>query len=256
MTCPPDEPAQSLDQLRADYRALVRRLEANDQQFRRLARSVYRVQEDERRRIARELHDGIGQNLTALKHQLSLLIAEAGAGAPALVEPLQAGVDLCTQTLADTRELSRLLRPQVLDDLGLAAALRWLARVVGGGAGLNVAVDTDALPPLDDELQTLFFRIAQEALTNVVRHAGAREAMLTVTQRAGAVVLTVWDDGRGFDVDAKLAAASAGESAGLGGMRDRVSLHGGWLRLESTADGGTRLQAAVPEPTSAGQDAR
>lgn len=242
---PPEDPEQSLERLRADYRELVRRLETNDRQFRGLARSVYRVQEEERRKIARELHDGIGQNLTALKHHLSMLMDQA---APAQRAPLQAGVDLCAQTLADTRELSRLLRPQVLDDLGLAAALRWLARMLGEKSGLNVAVETDAMPPLDDELQTLFFRIAQEALTNVVRHAGAREAMLTMTQRGGFTVLTVWDDGRGFDVDAKLAAASAGDSAGLGGMRDRVALHGGWLRLESSADGGTRVQAAVPTP--------
>src|SRR5688500_5280316 len=138
MTSPPDDGAPSLDRLRADVRALLQRLEANDRQFRGLARSVFRVQEEERRRIARELHDGIGQNLTALKHQLELLTA--GAADPALLAGLQAGIDLCARTLADTRELSRLLRPQVLDDLGLAAALRWLGRAVGEPAGLAVAV--------------------------------------------------------------------------------------------------------------------
>jgi signal transduction histidine kinase len=109
-----------------------------------------------------------------------------------------------------------------------------------------VSVDADAVPVLDDELQTLFFRIAQEALTNVVRHAAAREAMIAIAARGGQTVLTVWDDGRGFDVDAALAAASEGRSAGLGGMRDRVALYGGWLRVESGPDGGTRVQAAVP----------
>lgn len=244
MTTRPDDGPSPLDRLRADYRALLRRLEANESQFRRLARSVFRVQEEERRRIARELHDGIGQNLTALKHQLSLLTTEARD--PALVAGLQAGVELCAQTLADTRELSRLLRPQVLDDLGLAAALRWLARAVGEKAGLTVAVDAEHLAPLDDEVQTLLFRIAQEALTNIVRHAQAREAMIAVAVRDGQAVLTVWDDGRGFDVDAALAAASEGASAGLGGMRDRVALHGGHLRLESDPDGGTRVRASVP----------
>ena len=242
MTSRPDD-APSLERLRADYGALLARLEASDLRFRGLARSVFRVQEEERRRIARELHDGIGQNLTALKHQLSLLTAEAPD--PVLQAGLGAAVDLCAQTLADTRELSRLLRPQVLDDLGLAAALRWLGRAVGEKAGLVVAVDAD-VPAFDDELQTLFFRIAQEALTNVVRHAGAREAAIALGVRDGHAVLTVWDDGRGFDVDAALAAASAGGSSGLGGMRDRVALHGGRLRIDSDADGGTRLHASVP----------
>src|SRR5688572_13912867 len=239
-----DATTSALELLRDRYQQLLDRLEDNQSQFQMLARSALRVQEDERRRIARELHDGIGQNLTALKHQLSLLTVEARD--PALLAGLEAGVDLCTQTLADTRELSRLLRPQVLDDLGLAAALRWLGRAVGEKAGLTVAVDADAVPALDDELQTLFFRIAQEALTNVVRHSGAREALIAIGVRGGQAVLTVWDDGRGFDVAAALSAASEGASSGLGGMRDRVALHGGWLRLESDADGGTRVQAAVP----------
>jgi signal transduction histidine kinase len=244
MTSRPDD-APSLERLRADYGVLLARLEASDRRFRGLARSVFRVQEDERRRIARELHDGIGQNLTALKHQLALLTAEAPD--PALQAGLDAAVELCAQTLADTRELSRLLRPQVLDDLGLDAALRWLGRVVGEKAGLAVTVTVDAdVPALDDELQTLFFRIAQESLTNVVRHAGAREAAIALGVRGGQAVLTVWDDGRGFDVDAALAGASAGVSSSLGGMRDRVALHGGRLRIDSDGDGGTRLHASVP----------
>ena len=243
MPTPPDDPA-AIGRLRADYDLLVRRLETSDGQFRRLGRSVLRVQEEERRRIARELHDGIGQNLTALKHQLSLLAASTRD--PALAAALDAGVDLCARTLADTRELSRLLRPQVLDDLGLAAALRGLARTVGEPAGVDVAVEIDdALPALDDERQTLVFRVAQEALTNVVRHAATRTASISLAARAGHLVLDVTDEGRGFDVAAATARASAGGSAGLGGMRDRVALHGGTLRIESTG-AGTRVQAAIP----------
>jgi signal transduction histidine kinase len=245
MPSPVDDHSATLERLRADYRTLLQRLEDNDRQFRQLARSVFRVQEDERRRIARELHDGIGQNLTALKHQLGMLQAALPDAPPAARERLQAGVELCAQTLADTRELSRLLRPQVLDDLGLDAALRWLARSLGESGGLAVAVELEDLPELDDERRTLFFRIAQEALANCVRHAGARHATLTLARRAGTTVLTVSDDGRGFDVDAAFAAGSAGVSSGLGGMRERLALHRGWLRIESGA-GGTRLQAALP----------
>ena len=109
------DPAEdALAQLRARYVDLLARLEDNQASFRRLARSVLRVQEDERRRIARDLHDGVGQNLAALKHQLALL-RNTLSGADR--ERVDACIDLCSQTLEDTRQLSRLLRPQVLDDL-------------------------------------------------------------------------------------------------------------------------------------------
>ena len=103
MSNPTDDLASTVDRLRADYGNLVRRLESNQREFQRLARSVYRVQEDERRRLARELHDGLGQNLTALKHQLSLVADALGADRPELQAQLQNGIALCTLSLADTR---------------------------------------------------------------------------------------------------------------------------------------------------------
>lgn len=243
----PDDVAASVDKLRADYRLLVDRLESNQRDFRRLARSVYKVQEDERRRLARDLHDGIGQNLTALKHQLALLAGELETSRPDLLARIESGMGLCAQTLADTRQLSRLLRPQVLDDLGLEAALRWLARTLGESGGIDISVEAGPLPVLDGELQTLLFRVAQEALNNILRHAGARHAVVGIGERAGWLSLTIWDDGRGFDVEAALGDASAGRSSGLGGMRERLALHGGRLRLESDGRGnGTRLVALVP----------
>lgn len=242
----PDDLAASVDRLRSDYRLLVEKLESNQRDFRRLARSVYRVQEDERRSLARELHDGIGQNLTALKHQLALIASELGDAPPALLARLESSVGLCAQTLADTRQLSRLLRPQVLDDLGLDAALRWLARTVGEGSGIDIVVESVPLPELDGEMKTLLFRVAQEALNNVSRHAGAQHAVLGIHAGNGSITLSIWDDGRGFDVDAALAGARAGRSSGLTGMRERVGLHGGHLRVESAPGAGCRLNARVP----------
>lgn len=253
MSSPTDDLAATVERLRADYGRLVRRLESNQRDFQRLARSVYRVQEDERRRLARELHDGLGQNLTALKHQLALLAETLGPDRPELRAQIEAGIGLCAQSLADTRQLSRLLRPQVLDDLGLAAALQWLARTLGANAGLSIRVEADAPPGLDGELQTLLFRIAQEALTNALKHAQASRVEITLRNRAGWITLGVEDDGRGFDVAAAQAAASAGNGSGLGGMRDRVALHGGRLLLDSRPGGGTRLQAAVPLADDAGE---
>ena len=244
----PDEPADPLvllKRLRAQHRELLQRMQHNQGDFQRLARSVYRVQEEERGRIARELHDGIGQNLTALKHQLALIAAQLEPDQHALRERMAGGITLCAQTLEDTRVLSRLLRPQVLDDLGLEPALQWLARSFGESGGLRIELKLGALPLLENDLQTVVFRIAQEALANVVRHARASNATLRLDARGDWLRLAVEDDGTGFDVAAAQAAGSAGRSAGLTGMRDRARLYGGKLHIESSP-GGTQLQVAFP----------
>ncbi len=238
----PVDPA-ALESLQARYRELLARFESNRGEFSRLARSVLRIQEEERRRIARELHDGIGQNLTALKHQLALLephLDEAGR------RRLAESVLLCAQTLEDTRQLSRLLRPQVLDDLGLEAALRWLARTLGEAGAPAIEIEIGALPTLDGETSTLVFRLAQEALTNVVRHADARQALLRLVHKAGTLQLTVWDDGRGCDPERVLASPGAG----IGGMRERLRLYGGAFELHSRPGEGCRLRLALPLSTA------
>ena len=241
-----DATATALEQLRDRYQQLLDRLEDNQSQFQKLARSALRVQEDERRRIARELHDGIGQNLTAIKHQLAVLQAQMPASAAGEAERLGACIELCAQTLEDTRQLSRLLRPQVLDDLGLDAALNWLARSVQKPGRLQVGVHLDPVPELDPELQTLLFRVCQEALANVIKHSSASDALLRLGARGGRIQLTVWDNGMGFDPGAAAGAASRGAAAGLSGMRERLALYGGQLRVDSDADAGTWLRASVP----------
>jgi len=236
--------------LREDYRALLHRLESNQGEFQRLGRAAFRAQEEERRRISRELHDGLGQNLTALKHRLSLL-ATRDPSEPGWSAGLQEAIALCDSSLAETRELSRLLRPQILDDLGLEAALGWLGRSLGPASGLEVEVRVSPLPTLDGDLQTHAFRLVQEALANIARHAGARRAWVSVRESAGFLRIEVGDDGRGFDVDSAAERASRGESSGLGGMRDRLALYGGRMLVESGA-GGTRIEAVVPLPGKAG----
>lgn len=231
--------------LRRDYADLVARLEANQVRFQRLARSIFRVQEDERRRLARDLHDGLGQNLTALRHQLMLAADEVGGEVSVR---LAEAVALCDRTLAEMRGLSRLLRPQVLDDLGLLPALRWLARTLGGPAGLTVDVDADEVPAFDEDTRTLVFRLAQEALTNTVRHANARHAGFRLSVTGGHLRFDAWDDGCGFDPMAALEAAGTGTSTGLATMRERVALHGGTLRFVSRSGAGTQVRLEVPLP--------
>jgi len=233
---------EDLPALRQQYQDLLDRLQRNEREFRRLGRAVWRVQEDERRRLARELHDGIGQNLTALKHRLSALSDALPASDTAVRQGLDAAIALCSDTLEDTRNLSRLLRPPILDDLGLEAALRWLVRSQGESSGLEITLELEPLPPLDNDLQTLLFRVAQEALNNVAKHAAARTVLLRLVARGGLLQLQVADDGRGCDPE--FAGKSGG--SGLGGMRERLRLYDGRLELHSTPGEGTRLRAVVP----------
>ena len=230
-----------IEELRAQYQRLLQRLENNEREFRRLGRSVWRVQEDERRRLARELHDGIGQNLTALKHRL----VQLGDGlSPAQHRQLDTAIALCGDALEDTRHLSRLLRPPILDDLGLEPALRALARGMGDGASLDVTVEIEDLPALDDDLQTLLYRVAQEALNNAAKHAEARSVLLRLVARGGFLQLQVADDGRGCDPALALRAGGSG----LSGMHERLRLYDGRMELHSTPGTGTRLRAVVPLP--------
>jgi signal transduction histidine kinase len=254
---PSDDPrdiaqlGERMAQLLAQQQALVKHLSQGRQDFQRLARSVWRVQEDERRRFARELHDGLGQNLTALVRLLDQSLEDLPheqrqrlAGARALAET----------TLQDTRALSRLMRPQILDDLGLEAALRWLARTLGDSHGLKVDISIDpALPPFDGDHAILIFRIVQEALNNTAKHARATQAQVRLQALAQRALLRVEDDGAGCDPARALEAGSESHGSGLGGMRDRVRLFDGDLRVDSSPGGGFRLQVEFPLAPTGGR---
>ncbi|HZC76569.1 MAG TPA: histidine kinase, partial [Ktedonobacterales bacterium] len=161
--------AQRVEQISARNERLLERMIEGERRFRSLAKSVWKVQEEERRRLARELHDGIGQTLTALINQLQRL--QSGTAAPG---DLEAAIEVAELALKDVRELSRLLRPPVLDDLGLHAGLAWLTRTLREHSELRASIDWQAGEDerLDQELETLIFRIAQEGLNNVLKHSG------------------------------------------------------------------------------------
>lgn len=242
----PADLRQQLLQLGQQQQRLVSQLQSGEQQFRQLARSVWRVQEDERRRLARELHDGIGQHLTALRHRLDGLLVHGATPNESLLQAVQ----LCDLAIGETRALSRLLRPQILDDLGLEPALRWLARQTAESAGVNVEVAINGLPdPLDGDLSTLIFRIAQEALTNAAKHAQAPNIVIRVSRRGAQLQLLIVDDGCGCDVDAAWASSSSGQSTGLASMRERVRLFGGQLSLVSRPGEGVQLRVLLPLAT-------
>lgn len=245
---------ERLRRIHRENELLFERLVDGEQRFRALARAVWEVQEQERRRVASELHDGLGQTLTALKMRLEGLGGRA-AVSPELAAELGKTVDLASQALGEARRLAHLLRPQMLDDLGLYPALRWLGRTLGEWTGFEVRLDlvgdVPGVPPdgegrLDPELETLAFRVVQEGLTNAMKHSGARQASVRVEHRDDGLRIEVTDSGRGFDPRAVLEASEAPAGFGLQGMRDRVELTGGRLELHSRPGEGARLVAELP----------
>jgi signal transduction histidine kinase len=238
---------RKLDDVLHQQRELIERLQKGQDYFQHLARSVWRVQEDERRRLAHELHDGIGHSLTALIHLVAQAADALGDRPDDARERLARARDVAQSTLKDTRVLSRLLRPQILDDLGLEPALRWLARTYQDDHGLAVTLELDQpFPDVDGDLSTLIFRVTQESLSNIAKHAGARHVEVSLRRRSIYLTLAIRDDGKGCDPRAAFAASSEGRSSGLGGMRDRVRLFGGTLRLDSKPDAGCTVSAQFP----------
>ena len=195
-------------------------------QLEQLSALLLRAQEEERRRIARELHDQAGQALTALKIELDL---EGRSDASARV----------AEVLGQIRNLSELLRPRALDDLGLEPALRALAEDFSRQTKIPVAIEMDDPQGWAPDIALTLYRVAQEALTNVARHSGARRAWLRLVREGAACRLVVEDDGRGME-------GGLQPHLGIMGMRERVAAAGGTLRLEEAARGGLRVEADLP----------
>jgi signal transduction histidine kinase len=240
---------QQLSELLQEQRQLIESLRQGQAYFQQLGRAVWRVQEDERRRLAHELHDGVGPSLTAMIHLVSSalgMLPEDSRNA-ALRDTLAKAHSIGESALQDTRALSRLLRPQILDDLGLEQAMHWLVRTMGETHGFEIVLDFSApAQPLENDRATLIFRVAQEALANVARHARARRVELDFRADAQLARLRVRDDGCGCDVADALAAGSSGASSGLGGMRDRLRLFGGSVRIESSPGHGWCIESILP----------
>ena len=244
---------RKLDDVLLQQRELIERLQKGQDYFQHLARSVWRVQEDERRRLAHELHDGIGHSLTALIHLVAQATDALGERPDEARDRLARARDVAQSTLKDTRDLSRLLRPQILDDLGLEPALRWLARAYQDDHRLAVSLEFDQpFPEVDGDLSTLIFRVTQESLSNIAKHAAATHVNVSLRRRSIYLTLAIRDDGAGCDPEAAFAASSQGRSSGLGGMRDRVRLFGGMLRLDSKPGEGSTVSAQFPLPSTAG----
>ena len=207
------------------------------------ARQLLKAQEEERGRIARELHDEMGQMLTALKLELQEIQRE-----PVLPRVrLEESIDMVDQIMGQVRALLADLRPAPLDTLGLPAALRWYLNRQAQRTGLKIHFHADHLPSrLPAEVEVGGFRIVQEALTNVIRHARAQQVTVELRQADTVLWLGINDDGVGFDMDAAQGRATAGVSLGLVGMQERAELAGGHLFITSTPAHGTQIRVQFP----------
>ncbi len=216
-------------------------LERSRRALRELSASVVEAREEERRRIARELHDELGQRLTALKMDLSIL---AGSTDPQAVdERIRGMLATLDDTVASVRRISADLRPMMLDDLGLNAAIEWLARDATQRMGVAVTLQLgDADPPVDERVATAVYRMVQEALTNVARHAQATGVQVTLRAGAGELVLTVQDNGIGFSADA----LEREGSFGLMGLRERALMLGGRMEVGNVPGSGGRVTITLP----------
>lgn len=216
----------------------------NARDLQRLSAKLVTVQEEERRAIARELHDEVGQALSAIKVELSVAERTIGSTGPRhLLDDARAITEGALHTV---RDLSHLLHPALLDDLGLPAAIDWYLRSFGKRYGLRVELLQDHMDErLTPEIEASAYRIVQEALTNVMKHARASACRVYVQRLPNTMLLTIEDNGAGFDA-AETTRSGARQGLGLIGIRERASHLGGTVRIESTLAKGTRLTVELP----------
>jgi PAS domain S-box-containing protein len=218
---------------------------AQQQELRELSARVLEAREEEKTRIARELHDELGQMLTALKMDLAWLSERLPAGEPALAERAAEMRGLLEDTVGATRRISADLRPLMLDDLGLAEAANWLVQDFARRSGIACEVRMpagEALQAVPKNLSTAIYRAVQESLTNIARHSGAKRAWVMFAAENGGLQIEVEDDGRGIGSED----LRKSHSLGLKGMRERFAYFGGSLDISSPARGGTRVRIQVP----------
>ena len=238
--------AEQVARIKSDNARLVERVAESERRFRRISLGVLRLQEEERSRISRDLHDGIGQLLTALKIQLELLEREAKS-LPEILARVESARELSETALAEVRQLSHLLRPQMLDELGLESTLRWLARTFHKRTGIAVELAFEGAEGRGSpDVETLVYRIVQEALTNVAKHSGARTATVTLRREPGRLSVRVEDQGAGFQPQQALSGTDEELGFGVRAMRDRVEFVHGRFTLSSAPGEGTVVEAEIP----------
>ena len=244
-TCSDIHDSKMLEQsIRDNAIELERLVDSRTAELRRLSGRLMNMQDEERRRIAREIHDGLGQELAAGKMIMDGILAKDGS--PATQRAAMEASQLVDRAIQQVRTISHLLHPPLLDEVGLISALRWFLEGLSDRSGIEVHLEVN--PPdiarLRPELETAIFRIVQEALTNMFRHSGARKGTVSVLERNASIMITVCDDGKGIE-DRVIQMHPESVGVGIGGMRQRVVELGGTLRL-ANANPGTIVEVIIP----------
>ena len=218
------------------------------EQLRHLSRQLLLAQEEERKKISRELHDEIAQTLTGINVRLAALKAEATVNTKGLQQKITSAQRMVEKSVEIVHRFARELRPMVLDDLGVVPALHSFMKGFTKRTGLHVQFTTftsGRIAELDSDTRTVLYRIAQEALTNVARHAQASRIEVSLRKLPRGIGLTIKDNGKAFQVEQVLH-AKVNKRLGLLGMRERVEMVGGHLRIESAPGHGTAIRAEIP----------
>jgi signal transduction histidine kinase len=233
----------------AELHRRARQLETLNDELRVLSQKLINMQDEERRRLARELHDSLGQELSAVK-----MISEGIQADPQLTPTSRRAAEemssLVDHSIQQVRSISYLLHPPLLDEVGLRSALEWYAEGLTKRSGISISIrlEPPEFPRLAPEIEMTVFRIVQEALTNVFRHAGAQKAVVSVGLKDNQVFTTICDDGKGIDsIVSDLRPEGLG--VGISGMKQRVKEFGGTLRLQNQSPG-TTLEAVIPAAPS------
>jgi len=230
--------------------SLKRREEAvreSEKRLRFLSSQLLKAQEKERMRLSKELHDELGQALALLKHRLRSIQRKLQEGQASLREECKSTSQYIDQTIKNVRRLSRDLSPSILEDLGLSAALRWLAENFASQHSIQTSFDIENIDHLfSQEAQTNLYRVSQEALTNIGKHAGANHVSFAVKKNEGYVSFIVEDDGKGFDANQVKARHSPEKGLGLAAMEERAHMLGAFLDIRSQVGEGTRITLTIP----------
>lgn len=243
---------KSRTQLKFRVRQRTAQFQQSNRDLRDLSVRLLRVQDDERRRIARDLHDSTGQALTALKLELAGIERELAARNPQIARRLSSAIENARLISDELRTISYLLHPPLLDELGLGSALRWYVDGFGKRSGIAVQLDFCSQGRLTPELETTLFRVVQECLINIHRHSGSSTASIRFRRESGRIVLEVQDEGRGMTPE-ELSELSSGAALGVGlrGMRERIKDFGGEMEIVSSGHG-TMVKAVIPDASQLG----
>lgn len=229
--------AMDITERRRNESELVRMRE----QYRELSRHFLNVRESERARIAREIHDELGQSLSALKIDLDRLLSNLAPESP-LCENVVKMIGLTGQTISEVQRIAYDLKPAILDDLGLTASIHWYCGEFEKRNAINCHVDIKEKVETDPEISLLFFRILQESLTNISRHAAASSVKVRLASHKSSLILSIQDNGIGISPES----ARSEQSFGLIGMRERARMHGGHLEINTVKNGGTKITLGLP----------